>query len=98
MTMSRKKKSIGEVEGAEFGVNSVYTSKKEKLSDGKALMELAVETMELKDLSDEQVERFLDCGLLEEKNGDTIMSDSSKSWYSDMALQQFDDLVIGGND
>ena len=45
MTMSSKKKSTGEVEGAEFGVDSIYASKKEKLSDGKALMEARLERM-----------------------------------------------------
>jgi hypothetical protein len=50
-----KKEYINEIEGAEYGVDSRYTSRKEKLSDGKALMEARLHRM--KNLSSEQIIR-----------------------------------------
>ncbi|RLD21418.1 MAG: hypothetical protein DRI71_08995 [Bacteroidetes bacterium] len=43
--MTRKKKSIKEIEGAEYGVNSIYTSRKEKKAVGKVLMEARLQRM-----------------------------------------------------
>jgi hypothetical protein len=37
--MTKRKKTYREIEGVEFGVDSRYTSKKESVSDSKALME-----------------------------------------------------------
>lgn len=48
-----KKDSIDEIEGAEYGVDSRYSSKEEKLSDGKALMEARLQRMN--NLSSEQI-------------------------------------------
>ena len=53
MDMSKKKAGTREMEGAEFGVDSRYASKRDKLSDGKALMEARLKRMN--DVSDEQV-------------------------------------------
>ncbi|MEM9340191.1 MAG: hypothetical protein AAGA66_15760 [Bacteroidota bacterium] len=48
-----RKKKIAELEGAEFGVDSRCTSKKDQLDDGKALMEARLHRM--KNLSDDQI-------------------------------------------
>lgn len=51
--MTRKKKSNKEVEGAEYGVDSRYFSKKERQADGKALMEQRLRRM--KNVSEDQI-------------------------------------------
>jgi len=51
--MNKIKNSNKEIEGAEFGVDSRYTSKKERLTDGKALMEARLERM--KNLSKDEI-------------------------------------------
>jgi len=53
MIMTKEKKSNKEIEGAEYGVDSRYTSKKQKIADGKALMEARLERM--KNLSEDQI-------------------------------------------
>lgn len=45
--------SVGEIDGADFGVDSRYVSKEDMLSDGKALMEARLERM--KNVSGEQI-------------------------------------------
>jgi len=47
------KKGNKEIDGAEFGVDSRYSSKKERLADGKALMEARLKRM--KNLSEDQI-------------------------------------------
>ena len=47
------KKKNKEIEGAEYGVDSRYTSKKQKINDGKALMEARLNRM--KNLSEDQI-------------------------------------------
>jgi len=51
--MTSRKKEIREVEGAEYGVDSRYSSKKDRLDDGKALMEARLQRM--KNLSADQI-------------------------------------------
>ena len=51
--MTRKKKNNKEIEGAEYGVDSRYSSKKEKQADGKALMEARLQRMQ--NLSEDQI-------------------------------------------
>ena len=43
--MIKKKKNFKEIEGAEYGVDSRYSGKKEKLSDSEALMEARLQRM-----------------------------------------------------
>ena len=51
--MIRKNENISEIEGAEYGVDSRYTSKKARLSDGKTLMEARLKRM--KNLPSDQI-------------------------------------------
>ncbi|MFY0607662.1 MAG: hypothetical protein JXR10_13175 [Cyclobacteriaceae bacterium] len=51
--MIKEKNKFKEIEGAEFGVDSRYTSKKEQLDDGKALMEARLHRM--KNLSSDKI-------------------------------------------
>lgn len=51
--MIKEKHKFKEIEGAEFGVDSRYTSKKEQLDDGKALMEARLHRM--KNLSSDKI-------------------------------------------
>lgn len=51
--MIRTKNKINEMEGAEYGVDSRYSSKQERLEDGKALMEARLQKM--KNLSSEKI-------------------------------------------
>lgn len=51
--MIKKKNKFKAIEGAEFGVDSRYTSKKKQLDDGKALMEARLHRM--KGLSSEKI-------------------------------------------
>lgn len=51
--MIKKKNKFKEIEGAEFGVDSRYTSKKKQLDDGKALMEARLQRM--KNLSSDKI-------------------------------------------
>lgn len=51
--MTKTKKDFKEIEGAEFGVDSRYTSKKKQLDDGKVLMEARLQRM--KNLSDDEI-------------------------------------------
>ena len=51
--MTKKKKSINEIEGAEYGVDSRYPSKKERQADSKALMEARLQRM--KNVSTDQM-------------------------------------------
>ena len=53
--MTKKKKSFKEIEVAEYGVDSRYSSKKERQADGKALMEARLERM--KNVSTDQIIR-----------------------------------------
>ena len=49
------KKKNKELEGAEYGVDSRYTSKKDREADGKSLMEARLKRM--KNLSEDQITR-----------------------------------------
>ncbi len=51
--MTNKKKSNKEIEGAEYGVDSRYSSKKERQVDGKALMEARLRKMQ--NVSEDQI-------------------------------------------
>ena len=51
--MNKMKNGNKEIEGAEFGVDSRYSSKKERLTDGKALMEARLKRM--KNLSKDEI-------------------------------------------
>jgi hypothetical protein len=51
--MIKEKNKFKEIAGAEFGVDSRYTSKKEQLDDGKALMEARLHRM--KNLSSDKI-------------------------------------------
>lgn len=51
--MIKKKKSFKEIEGAEYGVDSRYSSKKERQADSKALMEARLQRM--KNVSTDQI-------------------------------------------
>ncbi|MBL4703863.1 MAG: hypothetical protein JKY54_05040 [Flavobacteriales bacterium] len=51
--MTRKKKNIQEVEGAEYGIDSRYSSNKDKQDDGKALMEARLKRMQ--NVSEDQI-------------------------------------------
>ena len=51
--MIKEKNKFKEIEGAEFGVDSRYTSKKKQLDDGKALMEARLQRM--KNLSSDKI-------------------------------------------
>lgn len=51
--MTKKKKIVKEIEGAEFGVDSRYTSKKNKVSESEALMEARLKRM--KNISEDQI-------------------------------------------
>jgi len=46
MTMNKKQKKKNDLEGAEYGVDSRYSSKKERLSESKALMEARLKRMQ----------------------------------------------------
>ena len=49
------KKKLNEIEGAEYGVGSSYSSKREQQADSKALMEARLDRM--KNLSNDQIIR-----------------------------------------
>ena len=51
--MTKMKNGNKEIDGAEFGVDSRYSSKKERLADGKALMEARLKRM--KNLSEDEI-------------------------------------------
>jgi hypothetical protein len=51
--MTRKEENFVEIEGAEYGVDSRYSSKKESQADGKALMEARLQRM--KNVSKDQI-------------------------------------------
>ena len=51
--MARSKKNSEKISDAEYGVDSRYASKKERTSDGKALMEARLERM--KNISEDQI-------------------------------------------
>ncbi len=53
MIMTRKSRNIKEIDGAEYGVNSKYSSRKDQRADGKALMEARLQRMQ--NLSEEQI-------------------------------------------
>lgn len=53
MDMNKKKKNVQNIVDAEYGVDSRYTSEKERLSDGKALMEARL--LQMNKVSEEQV-------------------------------------------
>ena len=53
--MTKMNKSFKEIEGAEYGVDSRYTSKKERQADSKALMEARLDRM--KNVSSDQIIR-----------------------------------------
>lgn len=91
MIMTRKKSTTRETEGAEFGLDSRYTSKKESLSEGKALMEARLKRM--KHVSEGQVlqARLIQLKLQIE---DYIVNpaDEDRNYFTDFLTKYIDTL------
>jgi len=91
MIMNRKKSTTRETEGAEFGLDSRYVSKKERLSEGKALMEARLKRM--KHVSEEQIlkARLMQLKLqIEDYLGNPVTED--RNYFTDFLSKYIDTL------
>ena len=96
MTMNKKKGSIRESEDAEFGMDSKYSSGKERLSDGRALMEARLQRMH--NISDEQIirARLLQLKLqMEEFISNPVVED--RNYFTDFLVMYVDALYSKRN-